>query len=119
MHSLNNPVIFSLYLPGYCTAKTYVWEEKYDTREAPQRQVRRAMEQENKKLRDKAKKERNEEVRALVAYVRKRDKRVQAYKRKLEERAVEIGKKTEEKKKRQKEEKLKKFENYKVRDRFL
>lgn len=40
-----------------------MWAEKYDTREAPSRPIRRAMEQENKKLRDKARKERNEEVR--------------------------------------------------------
>lgn len=47
----------------YFTAKSYVWVEKYDTREGPNRQVRRIMEQENKKLREKARKERNEEVR--------------------------------------------------------
>lgn len=51
------------YWESYCTAKSYVWVEKYDTREAPNRQVRRLMEQDNKKLRDKAKKERNEQVR--------------------------------------------------------
>ena len=47
----------------YSTAKSYVWVEKYDTREAPERRVRRLMEAENKKLRDAAKKERNEEIR--------------------------------------------------------
>ena len=36
------------------------------------------MEKENKKIRDRARKERNEEIRNLVAFVRKRDKRVQA-----------------------------------------
>lgn len=104
---------FYAYWEGYSTAKSYVWVEKYDTREAPNRQVRRAMEQENKKLRDKAKKERNEEVRALVGFVRKRDKRVQAYRKRLEERADEIKRLTEERSKKQKEEKLRKFENYK------
>ena len=48
---------------SYFTAKSFVWVEKYDTREAPNRQVRRLMEQDNKKLRDKARKERNEQVR--------------------------------------------------------
>ena len=51
------------YWESYCTARSYVWEEKYDTRGAPNRAYRRAMEQENRKLRDKAKRERNEEVR--------------------------------------------------------
>ena len=93
---------------SYCTKKSYVWAEKYDTREAPNRQVRRLMEQDNRKLREKARKERNEQVRvsscdvakrevfnstifsrfqtltftlqALVAFVKKRDKRVQEQK---------------------------------------
>ena len=43
------------------------------------RRVQRLMEKENKKLRDVGRKERNEEVRALVNFVRKRDPRVKAY----------------------------------------
>ena len=43
-----------------------MWVEKYDLREAPERRVRRLMEAENKKLRDAAKKERNEEVRVGI-----------------------------------------------------
>ena len=64
------------YWESYCTAKSYVWTEKYDTREAPNRQVRRLMEQDNKKLRDKAKKERNEEVRVGGAAWRNEEVRV-------------------------------------------
>ena len=56
---------------GYSTARSYVWVEKYDTREAPNRQVARLMEKDNKKLRDAAKKEWNEQVR-----VRNWDRRV-------------------------------------------
>ncbi|XP_052255931.1 dnaJ homolog subfamily C member 21-like isoform X2 [Dreissena polymorpha] len=97
---------------SYCTAKSYVWKDKYDTREAPDRRVRRLMEAENKKLRDAAKKERNEEIRALAKYVKKRDKRVQEYKRKLEERAEEIKRKAVEQRQRHLEEGRKKLENY-------
>lgn len=43
--------------------RSYVWKEEHDVREAYDRRVRRIMEQENKKSRDKAKKERNEEIR--------------------------------------------------------
>ena len=63
VHLLQVVKQFYTFWQTYFTAKSFVWVEKYDTREAPHRQVRRAMEQENKKLRDKAKKERNEEVR--------------------------------------------------------
>lgn len=98
---------------AFCTSKSYVWVEKYDTREAPDRRTRRLMEAENKKLRDAAKKERNEEIRALVAFVRKRDKRVQAYKKLLEERAAEIEKKTKEKQEKDIQERLRRQQNYK------
>ncbi len=54
---------FYTYWSNYCTLRSYVWKEEHDTREALDRRVRRLMEQENKKKRDKAKKERNEEVR--------------------------------------------------------
>lgn len=105
--------LFYGFWESYTTAKSYVWVEKYDTREAPNRQIRRLMEQDNKKLRDKAKKERNEEIRELVAFVRKRDKRVQAHKKKLEERAVEVKRLAEEQKKKHIQERLKDIENYK------
>ena len=42
-------------------------------------QVRRLMEEENKKARKGKRKEFNETVRELAAFVRKRDKRVAAY----------------------------------------
>lgn len=68
------------------------------------------MEQENKIERDKAKKERNEQVRNLVAFVRKRDKRVVVYRKKLEEKAEENKLKTKEFQKKQREERKKLFE---------
>ena len=83
---------FYAFWQSYCTYKSYVWVEKYDIRQAPDRRTQRMAEKENKKLRDSAKKERNEEVRELVKFVRKRDKRVQAY-------AVVLKKKDEERKK--------------------
>ncbi|GFO47962.1 Dnaj-like protein subfamily c member 21 [Plakobranchus ocellatus] len=103
---------FYAFWSSFCTQKSYVWAEKYDTREALDRRMRRAMEQENKKLRDAAKKERNEEIRNLVAYVKKRDKRVQAYKKKLEERHAEIERKTKEKRAEEIRERQRRLENY-------
>ncbi|KAF6026670.1 DNAJC21 [Bugula neritina] len=54
------------YWESYCTAKSYVWCEKWDTREAPDRMTRRAMEQENKKICEAKRKERNEEIRCIT-----------------------------------------------------
>ncbi|XP_072019279.1 dnaJ homolog subfamily C member 21-like [Amphiura filiformis] len=99
---------------GYSTARTFVWVEKYDTREAPNRRVVRLMEKDNKKLRDAAKKEWNEQVRALAAFARKRDKRVQANKKRLEEKVAERARLDAEKREKQRRERAKKFdEEYK------
>lgn len=61
--------------------RPYSWLDKYNIetlKEVPRR-VQRLMEKENKKLRDVGRKQRNEEIRALVNFVRKRDPRVKAY----------------------------------------
>uniref|UniRef100_A0A1I8IV07 DnaJ homolog subfamily C member 21 n=3 Tax=Macrostomum lignano TaxID=282301 RepID=A0A1I8IV07_9PLAT len=74
----------------FFTRKSYVWVEKYDTREAPNKYARKAMEKENRAARDAARRERNEEIRTLVAFVKKRDPRVRAERRRLEARAREV-----------------------------
>lgn len=81
---------------SYCTHLSYVWESQYDVKEAPNRRVARIIEKENKKERDKHKRKRNELVRELVAYVRKRDPRVKAHKLELERIAAEQADKAEE-----------------------
>lgn len=79
---------FYAYWQSYCTKKSYAWLCPYDITEIKDRRVLREIEKDMKKVVQKARKERNEEVRNLVAFVRKRDKRVQANKRLLEERAA-------------------------------
>lgn len=70
------------------------------------------MEKENKKTREKARKERNELVRQLVAFVRKRDRRVQAHRKLVEEQNAEKAKKTEEMRRQQKLQQAKLAEIY-------
>eukprot|EP00743_Colponemidia_sp_Colp-15_P006043 GILK01006493.1.p1 GENE.GILK01006493.1~~GILK01006493.1.p1 ORF type:complete len:450 (+),score=117.25 GILK01006493.1:121-1470(+) len=67
---------FYAYWGDFVSRQSFAWEDKYNPNEAPNRQIRRLMEQENKKERQKARKVYNEEVRALVGFVKKRDKRV-------------------------------------------
>ncbi|KAL2441449.1 DnaJ-like protein subfamily C member 21 [Exophiala dermatitidis] len=62
---------------GFATKKSYAWKDQYRLSDAPDRRIRRLMEKENKKLREDAIQEFNEAVRSLVAFVRKRDPRVQ------------------------------------------
>ncbi|KYN34647.1 DnaJ like protein subfamily C member 21 [Trachymyrmex septentrionalis] len=90
---------FYAYWQSYSTKRSYAWLDPYDIREIRNRRILRIAEKENKKVRDKARRERNEQVRNLVAFVRKRDKRVQAYAAKLAERARENFRKAEERRK--------------------
>ena len=60
---------------GFVTLKTFAWADAYNLNEADNRKVRRLMDEENKKLRKAEQREFNDAVRALVAFVKKRDKR--------------------------------------------
>lgn len=70
---------FYVYWQSYCTKKSYAWLDPYDIRTVPNRRILRMAEKENKKVRDKARRERNEQVRSLVAHIRAKDKRVKAH----------------------------------------
>jgi DnaJ homolog subfamily A member 5 len=62
---------------SFATKKSFSWKDAYRLADAPDRRIRRLMEKENKKLRDEAIQEYNDAVRSLIAFVRKRDPRVQ------------------------------------------
>ncbi|XP_046442610.1 dnaJ homolog subfamily C member 21-like [Daphnia pulex] len=87
---------FYAYWSAYCTLRPYSWLDKYniDTLKEAPRRIQRLMEKDNKKLRDAGRKQRNEEVRALVNFVRKRDPRVKAYIKLLEEKTAQNALKT-------------------------
>lgn len=100
------------YWQTYFTSRSFIWVEEYDTREAENRRVSRLMEKENKKKRDAAKKEWNEKVRQLVSFVRKRDKRVQARKKQMEEIAAEKAKQHAERLEKQRIDRAKQVHEY-------
>ncbi|XP_068191511.1 dnaJ homolog subfamily C member 21 isoform X3 [Antennarius striatus] len=105
--------VFYGYWQSFCTRKNFAWKEEYDTRQASNRWEKRAMEKENKKTREKARKERSELVRQLVAFVRKRDRRVQAHRKLVEEQNAEKIKKVEELRRKQKLSRAKLADDYK------
>ena len=72
---------------GFSTLKTFAWADEYNLAEAENRKIRRLMDEENKKLRKAEQREFNDAVRALVAFVKKRDKRFA--KRQMERARVE------------------------------
>lgn len=60
---------------GFATVKSFAWLDVYRLSDAPNRPTRRLMEKENQKYRDDGRRDFNEAVRTLVAFVRKRDPR--------------------------------------------
>ena len=60
---------------SFATKKTFSWRDVFRYSEAPDRKTRRMMEKENKRFRDEGIREFNEAVRALVAFIKKRDPR--------------------------------------------
>lgn len=60
---------------SFSTRKSFAWCDKYRLSEAPDRRYRRLMEKENQRFREQGIREFNDSVRALVAFVRKRDPR--------------------------------------------
>ncbi|KAF5297133.1 hypothetical protein FQA39_LY02713 [Lamprigera yunnana] len=87
---------FYTFWMSYNTKRSYAWLNPHNLKDAPNRQVFKLAEKENKKVRQKAKKERNEEVRGLVSFVRKRDKRVQINMKQMEAKVIKNRQKQEE-----------------------
>ena len=69
---------------AFSSSLTFAWADQYDVLEAPNRRVRRAMEDENRKVRKAAKRVRNDDIAALVKFVKKRDPRVIKQQQKVE-----------------------------------
>ena len=67
------------------TYKSFVWKEEWDTKQAPNRWVRREMEKQNKKERQKERKFYIKTVKDLISYLKKRDPRYQNYLMQLNE----------------------------------
>ena len=65
---------------AFSTKKTFSWKNVFRYSEAPDRRVRRMMEKENKRFRDEGIREFNDAVRALVAFVKRRDPRYTPHK---------------------------------------
>lgn len=80
MGNLDSPytqvTAFYNYWLGFSTIMDFGWMDQYDVMAGPNRKSKKWMEEENKKVRKKARKEYNSTVQGLAKFVKKRDKRV-------------------------------------------
>ncbi len=82
---------------SFTSCLSFAYADKYDVRQAESRWERRRIDEENRKARKIAKKERNEEIIQFVAFVKKRDPRVKAAReRAAEEKAMKEQMRKEE-----------------------
>lgn len=104
---------FYAFWSSFCTSLTFDHLDKYNTTEAENRRILKAMERENKRVKDQAKKERNANVRNLVEFVRKRDRRLKAHKLIVEQQLELNRQKTLEKQRLQREKCQRELSEYK------
>ncbi|KAF7424333.1 hypothetical protein PC9H_009640 [Pleurotus ostreatus] len=64
---------------NFATSKDFAWMDQWNLSEAPDRRIRRAMEKDNKKARDNARREYNDTIRSLTKFLRKRDPRYKVH----------------------------------------
>jgi len=98
------PKAFYSFWKNFRSSRTFAFADKYKPSDAPNRWVRRKINEENKKLRNAKKKEYNETVRRLVAFVKKRDPRILEHLAKVTAENAERERKNREEKKRQEKE---------------
>ena len=100
---------------SFVSALNFAWEDKYNSREdAPDRRIRRLMDDENKKARRAAKKTYNQDILALVAFIKRRDPRVKAKQAELVQQKLEKEKVAKEQALKKKEEKQKRQEEWRT-----
>ena len=80
----------------YSTKKSYAWLFTHNIAEIRERRILKLVDKEHKKIQQKARKERNDEVRSLVQFVKKRDKRVIEFKKLMEEKSKQNKIKTQQ-----------------------
>ncbi|CAP27308.2 Protein CBR-DNJ-17 [Caenorhabditis briggsae] len=93
--------VFYGFWTSFSTSRSYAWLDHYDITQASNRYESRQIDMENKKYRDRGKAERNDQIRELATFVRKRDPRVKAYRQVLEQKKEEALQKQKDNRRKQ------------------
>ncbi|PVZ98636.1 hypothetical protein BB558_005348 [Smittium angustum] len=93
---LNTLKGFYNYWMSFDTYKSFSWCEKYRLPDAPNRQIKRLMEKENKALRDSAKREYVDSIQNLASWLKKRDPRYLSHCNLVKKRQEEAAKQRED-----------------------
>ena len=100
---------------GFVSRQSFAWADKYDAKEADHRRMRRAMDEENTKARKAARKSRNEDVLALVQFVKRRDPRMKRLREQQDQEKAALAQQRAERAKQKKQETLQAREEWRER----
>eukprot|EP00210_Caulerpa_lentillifera_P000372 g365.t1 len=103
---------FYTYWSAFTTSIEFAFVDEFNLASAPNRKVRRAMEDQNLKKRKSAKREYIETVRQLVSFVKKRDLRILRIKKQEAEKRAQIKAKEELRRKEEQQERQRKATEY-------
>ncbi|EGC30171.1 hypothetical protein DICPUDRAFT_41822 [Dictyostelium purpureum] len=106
------------YWKDFVTKKKFTNADIYHLSEAPNRQIKRLMEKENQKERNRAKQQFNEKVRHLASFIYNHDKRIQEYQKKCAEEAEKKQKELEIQKLQEEEERKEAIKKHKEEKRL-
>lgn len=112
--SLDDVGRFYDFWENFISSKNFAWADEYKPSKDYDRRMNRAMEQDNKKSRQKEKKKYMDTIRQLVEYVKKRDPRVQAMRD--AEKDLELKRKAEREQKEFERKKQKEIEKIRARE---
>ena len=100
------------YWSNFVTERDFEWMQEHNLASAPNRRIRRLMEEENKKVTRQAKKDFNDLVRQLCAFVKKRDERVERRRQEAEKEKERKAKELDERRRLEREERLRRAQEY-------
>ncbi|KAJ3161643.1 hypothetical protein HDU86_006413 [Geranomyces michiganensis] len=83
------PRVFYAKFMNFATIKSFRWHDKHRLADAPDRRIRRLMDKDNRRARELARRDFNDCVRSLAAFLRKRDPRYKGWKERAEKEAKE------------------------------
>jgi len=104
---------FYRYWSGFATAKQFTYADMYNPNEAPNRRIKRIIEDENKKERNKERKEFNNQVQQLLDFLKSKDTRYIKFRMEEDLRKKEHKRRVEEEKEAKREAEREKMKKYK------
>lgn len=102
----------------FVSDQSFDWADEYNLAAAPNRMVRRRMEEENRRARKHARRVFNDKVRELASFVRKRDKRVSFFQAQQAQRKLEAEEREQQRREAERQRRIEEAQQYAKEERL-